>query len=94
MENNKFSMGAKIWKEMGALQEKEHDQKGAQASYNKAADCYEADNSAASVATQDRTHTRTAACRQPGHLLMCVDALVSSVQQCQCHVDQGRGFGC
>lgn len=48
MENNKFSMGAKIWKEIGTLQEKEHDLKGALASYAKAADCYEADNATVS----------------------------------------------
>jgi hypothetical protein len=47
MENNKFSMAAKIWKEMATLQEKEHEHKGAAAAYQKAADCYEADNSSA-----------------------------------------------
>lgn len=47
MENNKFSMAAKIWKEMGALQEKDHDLKGALAAYDKAAQCFEADNAAA-----------------------------------------------
>lgn len=49
MENNKFSMSAKIWKEMAALQEKEHDLKGAQASYTKAAECYDADNGSANA---------------------------------------------
>lgn len=42
-------MAAKIWKEMGTIQEKEHDYKGAQHSFTKAADSYEADNSSASV---------------------------------------------
>lgn len=49
MENNKFSMAAKIWKEMGSLQEKEHDTRAAINSFQKAGDCYEADNSQANT---------------------------------------------
>lgn len=37
MENNKFSMAAKIWKEMAGMQEKEHDTRAAINSYQKAA---------------------------------------------------------
>lgn len=51
MENNKFSSAAKIWKEMGALQEKEHSSAAAMASFEKAANCYEADNNAQSNAS-------------------------------------------
>src|SRR5690242_14192810 len=49
MENNKFSIAAKIWKEMATIQEKENDLKSAINSFQKAADCYEADNSTALV---------------------------------------------
>lgn len=50
MESNKFSTAAKIWKEIGAIQEKEQNNHAAMASYQKAGDCYEADNNAASNA--------------------------------------------
>ena len=38
MENNKFAMAAKIWKEMGMLHEKEHNAVGAMSCFQKAAD--------------------------------------------------------
>ena len=38
MENNKFAMAAKIWKEMGTLHEKEHNAVGAMSCFQKAAD--------------------------------------------------------
>lgn len=50
METNKFSTAAKIWKEMAGLQEKEQSLHTAMASYQKAAECYEADNNAVSNA--------------------------------------------
>jgi len=45
MDNNKFAMAAKIWKEMGAINEKEHNTAEAIKTYEKAANCYESDNS-------------------------------------------------
>jgi len=49
MENNKFNIAAKLWREMGTIQEKEHQLATAMQSYQKAADCYEADNAAANA---------------------------------------------
>jgi alpha-soluble NSF attachment protein len=47
MESNKFSQAARLWKELGEMQEKEHETEAAQFSYQKAADCYEAEDSKA-----------------------------------------------
>lgn len=62
MENNRFASAAKIWKEVGTLHEKEYqlkDQlKEAMSAYQKAADCFEAENSTANA---NGCHVRVAA---------------------------------
>lgn len=45
MENNKFSQAARIWKELAELNEKEMNAEGAMNAYQKAADCFEAEDS-------------------------------------------------
>lgn len=45
MENNKFSISARLYKEIGQLFEKDHNIPNAIKAFQKSADCYEADNS-------------------------------------------------
>lgn len=49
MENNRFSTAAKLWKEMAEINEKSMDLKDALMCYQKAADCYVADDSQANA---------------------------------------------
>jgi alpha-soluble NSF attachment protein len=49
MENNRFNVAAKIWKEIAIIHEKQHQLKEAQTSYQRSADCYEAESSTLSA---------------------------------------------
>ena len=51
MENNRFNMAAKVWKEIGTIQEKEHQLVDAQLAYQRSADCYEAETATLSANT-------------------------------------------
>ena len=46
MENNKFSSAARLWKELGEIQEKELQLQAAAFAFQKAADCFEAEDKA------------------------------------------------
>jgi len=49
MELNRFGTAAKVWKDIAELYEKEMDLKSAQHAYQKAADCYDAEDSGANA---------------------------------------------
>ncbi len=51
MENNKFSQAARLWKEMAEMQEKEMNYDAAGHCYEKAADCFQAEDSRVNAAS-------------------------------------------